>query len=347
MRARETSQSWFVPIGFSYVFLQNLTFLIDARSMPNLQRYTLVEFLAGSTFFANIVSGPITAIDSIIDQIKKCSVNRADLELGTIRFVHGLFKKCVLEFFSFPFATWASLQASTLYLFTFTLLRVFVDFSAYTDMALGAAQILGIKLPENFNRPYASRNMLEFWSRWHMSLTDWCRTYLYFPIVRYLQKFSKHVALIQFIAVSAVFFFVGIWHDVKKVMMVWACLNIVLLVVSMLISNWAEKHLSRWLHGLLIIPNLFFVFLGQIVFTSAGVRDVSNRLRSFFSSFAEPTSTDLSLLLFFGVLLFLVHNFDRPWKIGSNWVRYAVLAIQLFLVVVLHNPGAGFIYADF
>lgn len=178
-----------IPVGISFYTFQTLSYTIDIYRGHRKPEESALNFALYVSFFAQLVAGPIVRSSQFLPQIRTMpELKMEPIAAGAQRFLLGLFKKIVIAdnvalyvdtVFADPSAHSAPVLWCAAYGFA---LQIYCDFSGYTDMALGIAQGFGLKLPENFNAPYLSRSITEFWRRWHISLSTWLRDYLYIPL---------------------------------------------------------------------------------------------------------------------------------------------------------------------
>jgi alginate O-acetyltransferase complex protein AlgI len=223
-----------LPIGISFYTFHSLSYLIDifrrvARHLTN-----VADFALYITFFPQLVAGPIVRFHEIRDQLVERVETSGLFAAGVYRFAHGLAKKTIIADTVAPVAT-AAFGSAPADLNTLTALvgvvaysvQLYFDFSGYSDMALGLAQMFGIHLPENFNRPYASRSVTEFWRRWHMSLSRWFRDYLYIPLGG-----NRGSGLATYRNLIIVFLIVGLWHGANWTFILWGAYHGTLLLIE-------------------------------------------------------------------------------------------------------------------
>jgi D-alanyl-lipoteichoic acid acyltransferase DltB (MBOAT superfamily) len=242
------AQPVLVTIGYSYVFLR----LIDVaratweRRTPPPAILDLINYLLP---FHMLAAGPIQAWDEFVAQPKIPAALSRDQALRMIeRIVHGLFKRYVLAFLvTSIFLTggratgWYSLVEMNM-----AYVWLYLDFSAYSDIAVGIGGLLGVATPENFRRPYLARNITDFWERWHISLSMWIRRNLFFPIQVTLVRRTggKHALWCASIAIFIAFVLCGVWHGLTMPFLLWGLANAIGLVVVNLYRHWLRKRLG-------------------------------------------------------------------------------------------------------
>ena len=206
-----------LPLGISFFTLQQVAYLVDAyEGVAGEKKF--IDYALFVSFFPQLIAGPIVHYSEMMPQLaskENKRFNSSNFSLGLYIFILGLFKKVI---FADTFAGWANdgfapdadlhffhaWGASLSYMF-----QLYFDFSGYSDMAIGLGRMMNIQLPENFNSPYKARNIVEFWSRWHITLTNFITTYVFTPLVRSMPKMSfGFMMLSSFLAMTVA----GIWH---------------------------------------------------------------------------------------------------------------------------------------
>lgn len=264
-----------LPVGISFYTFQSMSYTIDIYRGRLKPCGNLVEFLLFVSFFPQLVAGPIVRAGMFLPQFKrqpKYSDKR--VSEGIFRIIKGLFKKLVFAdtigaalvdpVFSNPdgFGTLAVLLAG----FAF-MLQLYADFSAYSDIAIGSAKMIGFKMPENFNRPLNATSIQDFWQRWHISLTTWLRDYLYAPLVG-----SKTGAITTIYATLVTFTLCGLWHGASWHFVLFGAFHGVLLSIQFLYGSYAKgkgwKPLAKSIPMVTITVTLILNALGGLMFRS-------------------------------------------------------------------------------
>ncbi len=271
-----------LPAGISFYTFKSLSYIIDVyRSKIPAQRNPIPVALYVS-FFPQILAGPIERAGNFMAQLQKDYVfDIGQIAQGARRVVWGLFKKLVVADRLAQYVTvvfnqpGAYADLSLVFGLVFYSFQIYCDFSGYSDMAIGLAQMLGVETMENFRFPYFSRSIVEFWSRWHISLSTWLRDYLFLPISYALSRRIKpaRVLLIKtefvlyFCGMGATMLLCGLWHGANWTFIVWGGVHGLYLVMSR-----ATKRLrSRARRGLHLQKTNPFLALGQTLFTFAMV----------------------------------------------------------------------------
>jgi len=225
-----TSAADFRWLGFSYVAFR-LIHTIRDRQMGRLPSVELGEYINYAIFFPAFTSGPIDRIERFIKDLRQPfeGLNNEAMFTASQRLVIGLFKKFVIAdaLALIALNNTNALQVTStgwmwvlLYAYAF---QIYFDFSGYTDIALGIAQFLGIKLSENFNSPYLKPNLTQFWNNWHITLTQWFRAYFFNPVTRWLRSWTKPMPLPMMILLTqvATMVLIGFWHGVTWNFTLW------------------------------------------------------------------------------------------------------------------------------
>lgn len=261
-----------LPLGISYIAFKHVSYLTDIKwGLVKPGRF--FDFLLYSSLFTIFVAGPIERFERFKPQVERNKIPFAwaDFEYGFMRIVFGMFKKLViadwLGFFINPiwhaphhYSQWIRLLALVGYSF-----QIYFDFAGYSDMAIGSSRLFGIRIMENFANPYLAPNISQFWRRWHISLSDWIRDYLFFPLSGLS---SSKIWLIFFVPVIAMAL-CGLWHGAAWTFIFWGIWHGLGLVAYQIWSNTKRKNKalakatkSPWFLYAGIIMNFCFVTLG-------------------------------------------------------------------------------------
>ncbi len=214
-----------VPLGFSYLALELIHYAVE-RSRGRIRQATLTDLAAFALFFPCRVAGPIKRYTDFTASVAEARPSSRETYRGCFRILSGLFKKVVLAdalrraagavaVATTPAQAWQAMVAYSLWLF--------LDFSAYSDFAVGVSRLMGIRVPENFNWPYLSTNIQEFWNRWHMSLSSWARDYVFTGVGRQLfrTRVKSRPGVIAATSYFATFLVIGAWHGLALNFLVW------------------------------------------------------------------------------------------------------------------------------
>ena len=351
------------PVGISFYTFQTISYTIDVYRDLQKPTTNFLDFALFVCFFPQLVAGPIERASSLLPQIQKNrKVNLEMVRSGVLLISIGFFKKIAIadtaatgieQIFSDPskLSTWTLWKG--LYLFS---LQVYCDFSGYSNIARGVGKLFGIELMENFQAPYLSKNITEFWRRWHISFSFWLRDYIFTPLSIYFRDLK-----IKGIIISIIITFVlcGLWHGAKWTFVAWGLLNGVYLAVHLLwkqgsYSNLFERFFKfpKWLKNF-ILTFLFFhlISFSWIFFRSQDFNIAWEYIVGIFSfrgAFDIPgTAILLSLLL---VPLELTQNFTFDiLKIRAfpRLAKATYYLIMILTIILLSGNEVPFIYFQF
>ncbi len=360
-----------LPAGLSFYIFTVSGYLIDVWRGRSAER-GFADYSLFVSFFPAVLSGPIERAGRLLPQIKaRRAATGADVKAGVTRFLTGLAKKLLLadQLAVLVNTAYAAPETFTgLQLLSAALaysLQIYCDFSAYTDLAIGSARLLGIELMENFDAPYLSRSIKEFWRRWHISLSSWFRDYLYFPLGG-----SRKGRARTYVNCLIVFAVSGLWHGAAAAFVVWGLLNGVYQVLEGLLLPW-KRRLREILHiredapalRLAQIAVTFLLLTATWVFFRAGsLTQALLILRRIFTMAGDTLPWNLTALglgrarllvlalACLGLLLCDTVGRARRWAErlnGSLWPRYAVWSALLLAVLVFGAYGTGYNAQEF
>lgn len=365
-----------LPLGISFFTFQQVSYLIDSyRGETN--AYSLLEYTVFVTFFPQLVAGPIVLHHELLPQLQQKENHRLNQEWlakGIMIFSAGLFKKVILADTLGKAVTWgfgrveelSSMEAWIIMLsYTF---QIYLDFSGYCDMALGIGKMFHIELPMNFNSPYKSFSIVEFWKRWHITLTRFLRQYIYFPLGG-----SRKGEFRTYRNILLVFLASGLWHGANWTFLLWGLLHGVANALTRKCSAYWEKMHSVMQWGLtFLFLNVTWVIFradsisqaGRFLHRIIGMQSftVSEELLECYHlpeftfliqrlHLTEPVShirgIEMSLMLIF--CFFLVMNgkncFEKDWKLTG---RSAAVSTFLLVWSIMSLSGVSvFLYFNF
>lgn len=254
-----------MPVGISFFTFQSMSYTIDLYRRKIKVQKNAASFMAFVTLFPQIVAGPIVRYDDVQNEIDERVITEPMIAGGISRFIIGLGKKVLLAdnigmlWTEVKSMDYSHLSVGTAWLgilaFTF---QIYFDFSGYSDMAIGLGKMMGFNFPENFNYPYISRSISEFWRRWHMTLGEWFKSYVYFPLGGSRKGMPRTV-----INLLIVWTITGIWHGAAWNFMLWGTyFGILIILEKMFLGKWLKKvpKAVSWLY------TFVFVVLGWVMF---------------------------------------------------------------------------------
>ncbi len=366
-----------LPVGISFYTFQTLSYVIDVYKGKYVAERHFGYYALFVSFFPQLVAGPIERPEDLIPQLKeKHTFQFESASFGFQYLISGFVKKIVIADFLGSFVTSVygnamDASGSALLVSTFFFaIQIYGDFSGYSDIAIGCAHFLGIRLTKNFNHPYLATSVRDFYRRWHITLNTWLTDYIYIPLGG-----SRHGLFRHLLNVMIVFLVSGFWHGASWNYVLWGVLNGALIVLEILLNKPLEKLKNKSEKGkkvidLISIPLTFFVICCTWVFFRA--KDISTAgliYQRIFTSFVsgigfEPfTNPTYVIRVFLTLALFILipylprmdftTNEDGSYKtkqIFSTLVVYLALASLVFycwMDQLATNGESGFIYFQF
>ncbi|MFN4762620.1 MBOAT family O-acyltransferase [Gillisia sp. Q332] len=361
-----TENSWtlniILPVGISFYTFQTMSYTIDIYRNKLKPTRDFISFASFVSFFPQLVAGPIERATNFLPQIlTKRTYNKDQVLQGVRLIIWGLFKKVVIADSLGPivdeiFETSETQGGGTLWLgaiyFAF---QIYCDFSGYSDIAIGTAKLFGFELMSNFKFPFFSRNIGEFWRRWHISLSTWFRDYLYIPIGGSKNGKSKAIRNILIIFIVS-----GFWHGANWTFIAWGTFHAILFLPSFLSNSNRKfigtvafnKKLPTLKEVFFILRTFILVTIGWVFFRSETLTDALTYL----GQMSNPLKFTIlpNIKLFFYMILLLIlewnmrHDERNPLIFKQKPLRIIVLMLIITLIILNfgRNPQQ-FIYFDF
>jgi alginate O-acetyltransferase complex protein AlgI len=309
-----------LPIGISFFVFESITYALDVYRGDQKPLDNFFNYLLYILLFPKLIVGPIIPYRTIAHQIKdRSAFETTDHRLnGFYRFCIGLAKKVLIAnqiglytkvVFSLDFQ---QLDAFTAWfgLFAFAF-QLYFDFSGYSDMAIGLAKMLGFTIPENFNSPYISTSVTEFWTRWHISLGKWMKDYLYIPLGGNRVDSKKRL----YFNLGLVFLLSGLWHGASWNFVFWGLYHGLFMILERLFLLKFYEKVGRIIR---IAITFFIVVIGCVFFNIKGLDAAFHYFGQLFPNDAvAPVVFDFKFYFF--IILAAVLSFAGIWKIGRNW----------------------------
>lgn len=279
-----------LPIGISFFTFQAMSYVIDVYRQKGEVQTNILYVGLYISFFPQLIAGPIVRYETVANEIKYRKETADDFFDGFARFVVGLAKKVLLSnslglladqsFTAVENGSTISVMFGWLGAIAYAM-QIYFDFSGYSDMAIGLGRMFGFHFLENFNYPYISCSISEFWRRWHISLGTWFRDYLYFPLGG--SRVSKYRNVFNLFVVWSL---TGIWHGANYTFIIWGLMYFVLIAIEKL-TGFDQMQLKpfSWLKH---VYTLFFVLLGWVFFRSTTVSNAFIYIKSLFGLNANP-----------------------------------------------------------
>ena len=350
-----------LPIGVSFVVFEKITYLVDCYRGTTAPARTFSDYCLFVFLFPKLLAGPILKYHEMDAQIADpAAVGWLDCKEGFLRFSRGMAKKLLIadvvgNFANTAFgADAASLSAGQawLCLVCFTL-QIYFDFSAYSDMAIGLAKMLGFRLKENFAMPCAARSLTEFWRRWHISLTSWIREYLYFPLGG-----NRGGEWRTYVNLWICFLASGIWHGASWNFVLWGAYNGLFLTLDRM---FLVRLLDRAGAFVAVATNLLIVMIGWVIFRTTSIAELLGYLAALVPhgqpGAALDMTPDVPLTALLGAILSLLPATPLFPKLVDAYEKNAMLRrsaeyglLALFVVAsarAIAVPFKPFIYFRF
>ena len=352
-----------LPIGISFYTFQGISYIVDLFRGDLDRPRPLIDVMFFISFFPHLVAGPIVRAASFLPQLERPpDPNRVFVGLGVMLILWGVFKKAVVanwlavslvdKAFFDPAAYGAIDLLAATYGYA---VQIYCDFSAYSDIAIGVAALLGYRFQRNFNQPYRAETLADFWRRWHMSLSSWLRDYLYIPLGG-----SRHGRFRTYFNLLLTMVLGGIWHGAAWKFVIWGALHGGMLALERMVSGSGAAAVKigdrpLWRRALAVLLTFHFVCLCWIFFRADNATRAADFLAGF-ANWSQPTSLltpFLGSLIAFGLLIQftspnLLEQLDRVYHRIPTWAVGVLAGIALLLIeAVGGDSSAPFIYFQF
>jgi alginate O-acetyltransferase complex protein AlgI len=351
-----------LPVGISFYTFQTMSYSLDIYFKKLKPTRDFISFASFVSFFPQLVAGPIVRASHLLPQLLSKRVFKYDQGVQGLRLIlWGLFKKVVIADslawrVNYSFENYHTLDGGTLLLgLIYFSIQIYCDFSGYSDIAIGTAKLFGINIRTNFNFPYFSRDIGQFWRRWHISLSSWFRDYLYIPLGG-----SKRSQWTSIRNIFIIFIVSGFWHGANWTFIVWGLTHALLYIPLFLIgknrkyttnvvaeNNWFPSIKELFQIGM----TYFSTTIAWVFFRSENISSSFKYLNSMILKFSIPLDnrggiTYILLLICFD--LFLLKNNNEMLEINffiSRWAFYIVILFLIYLHINLET--SEFIYFQF
>lgn len=356
-----TSWNILLPVGISFYTFQTMSYTINLYRKKIEPTHNIVAFFAFVSFFPQLVAGPIERASHLLPQFKvKRKFNYNESVDGLRLILGGLFKKMVIAdncalLVNNIFENYEVNSGSTLFFgAVFFAFQIYGDFSGYSDIAIGTSRLMGFDLMKNFNYPYLSQNLSEFWRRWHISLSTWFRDYVYIPLGG--SRVSKGRLIVN---VFIVFIVSGLWHGANLTFVFWGFIHALFVIPVILFFKKEtpfakDKKLPTISQFLKITTTFFIVVIAWVFFRSENLTMAFSYIGKIFSSslFTMPQipRSGIFLLFFYMVIEWIQRHRDHVLDIGyinNKWIRYTIYYLVVFAVFYYAGDLQPFIYFQF
>lgn len=351
-----------LPLGLSFLTFRSLSYVIDVYRRTTKPTPNYFEYLTFVAFFPTVIAGPLVRAKELLPQFKKpATLISEDGGRAIFLIILGLTKKIAIANFLANNLVDRVFDQPQLYSSVETLaaiyaysLQIYCDFSGYTDIAIGSAMLLGLKLPDNFNSPYRAHSLVDFWRRWHITLSDWLRDYVFVSIGGLRKRrvnLYRNLVLTMLIA--------GLWHGAAWTFVLWGGLH----GLGLSVNHWWEAHRRErrrkpsqqwWIRLACLVATFNFVSLGWVLFRAGSLRQTGEVVRRL-GSMQFTTGNLATPVVIVLALGYVAHWVPRSAleKIysGWNWLPSPAQAIVILSVALglyfVSSTDVQFIYGNF
>ena len=353
-----------LPVGISFYTFQTMSYTIDIYKKKLEPTKDFISFACFVSFFPQLVAGPIERATNLLPQILKKREFKYEEGIQGLRLVlWGMFKKVVIADSLAPmvdniFGNYQDLGGGTLMLGAiFFAFQIYCDFSGYSDIAIGTSKLFGFKIMTNFKFPYFSRNIGEFWRKWHISLSTWFRDYLYIPLGG-----SKQGKWLSIRNIFIIFLVSGFWHGANWTFIFWGLFHSILFIISFLFNTnrkykfsilGENKLLPSPIEFLKVLSTFFFVTIGWIFFRSDTISGSFDYLNKIISNpfLSDPTFPIVKNVLLIGMFLILDYIILHLKLLKKDNIKNEMGVFVVILVIVISkiitSRSQAFIYFEF
>lgn len=337
-----------LPIGISFFTFQIMSYVIDVYRKQVPVQKNILDLALYISLFPQLIAGPIVRYVDVVAQIKKRTCSLSDIYEGILRFAVGFSKKVLIADQLAPLVDTAfsntrpSLYVNWIGMIAYTL-QIYFDFSGYSDMAIGLGKVFGFQFLENFNYPYISRSVREFWRRWHISLSTWFRDYVYIPLGG-----NRCGTARTYLNLIIVFFLTGLWHGASFNFIVWGLYYGFFLVLE---RTWLSKVLEKMPRIIQHVYTILVVMVGWVFFRAENLLSAVSYLKglvtftgSDFVNLQYIMTSEYWFFIFVGIFFSIplskaMHKVtaSKATVLCHNMVIFCVFLISIFYMV-----GTGF-----
>jgi D-alanyl-lipoteichoic acid acyltransferase DltB (MBOAT superfamily) len=364
-----------LPIGISFYTFSGLSYVFDIYRRQLSPSKSFIEYALFIAYFPHLLAGPIVRASQFLPQLKhEIRITPEDLKYGVTLIAWGFVKKFVIADNIAPIVNGIfahPTEFSSFYIIFGTILfgiQIFCDFSGYCDIALGIASIIGLHLPQNFFRPYFTKNPTEFWRRWNITLSSFIRDYVYIPLGG-----NRKGTFRTYLNLIAAMLLCGLWHGAAWNFVLWGGFHGILLSADKVLKKYV--HFGNRVHALLethsgylikILITQYFIFLGWLIFRVGDLSDLAYCVNKFVLIDLALTSQQLMFVMLIGlaVSVFFLLLFNRRFAdfvvagVRKDWIRFfADLPVSYWIIYLVGmtlcflclSPAASpqFIYFQF
>ena len=349
--------SWVLPVGISFYTFQSMSYTIDVYRGDMQPRRGLVHFTSALAFFPQLVAGPILRARQILPQFHSLPIPTWDgARHGMLLVTSGLIKKTIADLLAIPAAVLFEAEGpvSMLEAWTGTLAfagQIYGDFAGYTDMAIGIALIVGFKIPPNFNLPYFAVSPVDFWRRWHISLSTWLRDYLYISMGGKHQRY-RNVMITMLLG--------GLWHGAAWTFVAWGFFHGIIITATHFLSSLKAfagfvgtksrvTTLIKW------AVTFYLVLIGWVLFRAHSIESAWGIIVNMHTFGGLPEQGPIAGRVFIATLVAVIWMHLQDWFVirkgeafeRNKWLFWPVLIFFQGLCLMTGEPSSEFIYFQF
>lgn len=350
--------SWVLPVGISFYTFQSLSYTIDVYRGDMQPRKGLAAFVAALSFFPQLVAGPILRARQILPQFHNLQFPTwPQAKHGFLLITVGLVKKTTADLLAIPAAVAFDSSESVSLLETWTGVLAFAgqiygDFSGYSDMAIGIALLIGFQIPDNFRLPYFATSPIDFWRRWHISLSSWLRDYLYIPLGGNRNSRQRNIFITMLLG--------GLWHGAAWNFVVWGAFHGLLIMISHYMKEMSSlafinQSSSRWVSTAKRLLTFYLVILSWVLFRASSLDsaiDIMVDMHSFGVLPAHDVVASITLVLTI-IALLMMHVVDSiviyksKFLESKSWLFWPIIILGQAACLMIGEPSSEFIYFQF
>ena len=361
------------PIGISFFTFQSISYLTDVFRNNVKPANNILDYAFFVSFFPYIVAGPIVRASDMLPQIKgNAIINKSDINTGLWLIYRGLIKKGIFSYYISQYCDliFASPQnysgvENFISIIGYSI-DIYLDFSGYSDIAIGVSSILGFKIKPNFNNPYQAKNIIDFWKRWHISLSTWLRDYLFLPLnyfyIRHSSK-EKHYLLYAYIFATIFTMLIGgLWHGAENKYLLWGAFHAIGLCINRtyfyIVSKKIRGHFSIKFLGRVL--TIIFLLVSWTIFRANNIEEaffiINLVIRDFNLEFISPffsARTLFTFMLITSLVLIYMSNVIKnkicdAFKLSPVYIKTVIFIVIIQIMVQIQTDSIQpFIYYQF
>jgi D-alanyl-lipoteichoic acid acyltransferase DltB (MBOAT superfamily) len=358
--------SFSLPLGLSFYTFQAVSYLVDISRQETLVEKNIVNFSLYHSFFPQLMAGPIERASNLLPQLKmKPNLNYKNFRNGALLFTFGLIKKLVIadrlaRIGEITLQGWKHQNSYAVIFSGYPLaLQFYFDFSAYSDMAIGMALMMGIKLTQNFNSPFLASSPIEFWRRWHISLMTWLHDYVFTPILNLDFTFTNAL-----VATMIVFVLVGAWHGIALNFIIWGLMNGSFVIANIIFRRFVKRKRKHnfFITSLKVIGTFHLFVISGFFLAYSDVKIGYQLLISAFSFQYFNLSSIITKIpfldqvvifsaipvIFVGELVFGKSDFWQFYDQIPTFFRWVIYSLIIFILIIYtYSIARPYVYFKF